>query len=481
MVKISKKLVQYYVISIVLLTIFISCTVPTNPSRAVFSEEALSAPLPPSLLEGVSPEEAALEFIKEWVATTPRESCGMWNETTQISSKTPIYNDGLTEPSYIEFGLSSEGKEAGYILITLDNSDIPIPEFDTDGTPPSKIFIDALGKRDFHINRYGIFGMRAVNPENDEILQESGVDGLDQIAKQWRKAVQSEGVIPYYSKKLFNYAKLAEDAKPTSRAGQSAVVDYVRLQHKYPDGNYTVSWSQRYWYGYEIPQPNGVVLPKLDENKLYPIGCGPTAFGVVYAYWQAFKGKTNLFPGVNLLSNYAYWNAWNDTVNLTVGNAILITAIYCGTTWSDAGGGTSVATMSNGIMYAKNQGYFSSSATWTSWGIDQWLLYGKVRNAIANDRPAIISVYIDGSGTPGIGVSPNHYVVVEEAKKTQYRVQIIFWLPWANGSTTYKINTCWGRKGSDGHFYMNSIDLDSYDNESIKTGSMWDVYDIIVQ
>ncbi len=442
-------------------------------------DDGLDDPLPRSVTSEAQAADIALQFIAEWVDTTPLEGRGLWSSSTVISSVAPVYNDGAPELSYYECKATTEGADAGYVLVTADNSDIPIPEFNTTGPAQTEIIAEEVGSADFLMYRYGLMGVRAVSGRNGAMLLSKGISNFENVLPSWRAYVEKEGVIPTYSRRQFNALHQNKAAIAEAKAGQSAVSVWVGLGHKYPDGNYTASWDQKKWLGVWLPQPSG--QPALNPDQYYPIGCGATAYGVVYSYWQAFKGKSNLFLGVDMLAPSNYLYGWRDSPGIY--SSIKSIAQYCDTIWDNNGGGVSVFTMEKGKNYAKDHGYPSTTSSWLTYGADQFVLFDKIAGAIAGDRPPIVTVNVDKGGVPVIGVSPNHYVVAEEAKKTIYRVKFLnlFWLPWANGSTTYKLNICWGNSSSYGHRYVNTCDLDSYDQVNNSPASMWDCWDVNVQ
>ena len=52
------------------------------------------------------------------------------------------------------------------------------------------------------------------------------------------------------------------------------------------NGVFPTGWHTPQWYQYRQYQAN--------NNEYYPIGCGSTAWTIVYGYWRAFKRATNL-------------------------------------------------------------------------------------------------------------------------------------------------------------------------------------------
>jgi hypothetical protein len=154
-------------------------------------------------------------------------------------------------------------------------------------------------------------------------------------------------------------------------------------------------------------------------------------------------------------------------------------AQYMATWWGVDFGCTWEANMYAGASYAAACG-ISCTAPMVDSRLNAWYMFDQVYAAILGDRPCIIAIWVDSSGNGASGVAPNHYVVVEEASKTNYRTSFagLFWWPWANGSVTFKANMGWGVNTAWGHRYINIIDNDPVYTAPGNLTSCFDVWDI---
>lgn len=139
----------------------------------------------------------------------------------------------------------------------------------------------------------------------------------------------------------------------------------------------------------------------------YPVGCGNTAWAMVFAYWQQFKSKTNLFPGLGLgklsRARDCYFDGPISDVMWEVGD--LCDTVYG--THSDGSkyGMTYPWKQERGVQYARDQGY--SSASVVRWRGGEYSKWDAIDAEIRADRPVILLVNAEGWGFP------DHYPVIE--------------------------------------------------------------------
>lgn len=195
----------------------------------------------------------------------------------------------------------------------------------------------------------------------------------------------------------------------------------AELKHTFPKGWHTPSWSQ---------------IHMLSDH---PIGCGPTAWGIVYGYWSAFKGKNNLFDGYDVHTNYSRTPSRNSTVAAALGEISNDTETnYGGEAMAKRFGLTWPKHMCKGIEYAKRKGY--SSARCTRIRDDEFDKFDQIKRYIDADKPVIL--LIKESDRRGI---PNHYVVIEAAVKKQKKVMG----KWRDRDVKYLVNFGHGPYGTN--------------------------------
>lgn len=163
--------------------------------------------------------------------------------------------------------------------------------------------------------------------------------------------------------------------------------------------------------------PNGWHTPAWRQVRMlsdHPIGCGPTAWGIVYGYWSAFNGKGNLFDGYDVASIYDSTPPRSSSVAEAMGKISNDTDTnYGGEVMNQRFGLTWPRNMCKGIKYAKSKGYSNAKCTrYRGTEISKCKAIQKYINA---DKPVILLIKSDGRGIP------NHYVVIEKAVLRQRR------------------------------------------------------------
>ncbi|MEW6364913.1 MAG: VCBS repeat-containing protein [Acidobacteriota bacterium] len=143
------------------------------------------------------------------------------------------------------------------------------------------------------------------------------------------------------------------------------------------------------------------------DDSDYPVGCGNTAWAMIYAYWQRFKSKTNLFPGLNLSKlsrdRDCYFGGPISDVMWEIGD--LCETVYGTHADGDKYGMTYPWKQEHGVEYARDQGY--SSASVVRWRGGEYNKWDAIDAEIRADRPVILLVNAEGWGFP------NHYPVIE--------------------------------------------------------------------
>ncbi len=88
---------------------------------------------------------------------------GNWGVNSIVSELFPIYMDGYSEIAYYECKISTDGEDAGYILINVNKMDIPIVESSQYGKTLTEKYRQHLGYSDFKIFRYDWIRSAAVS------------------------------------------------------------------------------------------------------------------------------------------------------------------------------------------------------------------------------------------------------------------------------------------------------------------------------
>ena len=186
-----------------------------------------------------------------------------------------------------------------------------------------------------------------------------------------------------------------------------AAGDYRTLSAKLPnvvkDGWRTHKWTQT------------------RDAKDYPVGCGPTAWAVVYGYHELFNHKDKLFPDGAVTSNSGAGDAMIDSVTRKVAKLVK-TDYYIpkhGVVKGKKSGGTQLKNMCLGIKWAKQQGY-AHSRCFRVRGTE-FNKYEHVARHLKSGRPVIMSLHDDPEREDTRG-AVNHFVILEEAYLKQKRV-----------------------------------------------------------
>jgi len=175
--------------------------------------------------------------------------------------------------------------------------------------------------------------------------------------------------------------------------------------------------------------------PKWNQPQMisgHPVGCGATAWAIVYAYWKAFKGKNNLFEGYDVYNKSSVNNSNDEQIKTVMGKI----AYYTETDYGNLGGQygfTQPMNMCNGIKYAQEIGGYKNSTCERIRGTE-FNKFDQIKQYIGNDKPVILLIDKDGEGIP------NHYVVIEAAVKIQKKP---LWR-WYDRDVKYLVNYGWG-------------------------------------
>jgi hypothetical protein len=362
----------------------------------------------------------AMQVATDEIANMRRsgDDCG-WSASAQVVDAYEMYQGSLNNKAYFECKISEGGNDAGYVLVTANKTDLLIPESCPTGKTLTEYYREKLGINEIRVIRFDWFTSAAVSP-NGELLSYKGfytnpdktMTMREMTPDEVKVAIRSiagdyaRGVFPLYSPEMLaDYYK--ESERPAGLAKDEWRDIASSLSNTFPDGNHTPRWGQ--W------GPGGAG----------PIGCGPTAWAILYAYWAQFKGKNGLFD-YPLTSRTANANTRDDDV----WNCMTRLAGFMETVQTDEWGLTWTWLMEQGIQFAEHRGY---SGSVTRDRGTEYNKFDKINEYIKNDKPCILTI---GSNS----AVANHYVVVEKCRKTQYKYALI----WHNRNVHYFVNYGWG-------------------------------------
>ncbi len=201
------------------------------------------------------------------------------------------------------------------------------------------------------------------------------------------------------------------------------------LRHTLPNGRQTPAWAQHHLY------------------SNHPIGCGPTAWTIVYGYWKAFKGKNGLFDGYNVAQHADAADHEDGPIVAVTDRVAYHTETSMGQTSSKENKGrygfTRPSRMCRGIRYALEKGY-RHSRCWRVTGTE-FDKFDHIKRYLDADRPVILTIKAKGKdGEPQRGARGicNHYVVIEKARKKQEKVGG----KWKDRDVEYFVNYGWGNR-----------------------------------
>ncbi|HEY5960079.1 MAG TPA: C-type lectin domain-containing protein [Polyangiaceae bacterium] len=374
----------------------------------------------------MTPEAIAKRVAADELRTSAgRSERDAWTADSEVTAAFPIYRPGSSEVAYYECKVSNAGKDAGSILVNVDESDILIPEATPEGMTTTEQYAELLGHRNFHVVRFDWFRSAALS-EDGSVLSSKGFEDASEAQQRLQGLANNDSRVasPLYNREMLDayYRELRSDAsEPASSPGVATVEQaadrtiYSELKNSFSTGVHTPSW-------YQVRDAND-----------YPVGCGATAWAIVYAYWRQFRGAGKLFDGLDLSNKWGYSGANNYE---EIKSAMRSVASAMGTEYGGSGSGKYGLTwpwdMCKGTSYGSSVGYGMSCNR------DRGTEYSKfdtVNGSISQDRPVMLLIGADENDIVG-----NHYVVIEAAEKSQTKY---LWV-WHDRNVRYLVNYGWG-------------------------------------
>jgi hypothetical protein len=211
---------------------------------------------------------------------------------------------------------------------------------------------------------------------------------------------------------LFTVSLLA-GVRGTS-GGEHQLFDEFELTHKATDVTHTPNW-----YQFRI-------------DRYHPIGCGPLAWTMLYAYWYSFSAKDKLFDVTPPDASSS--GAEDPEVTRPANELSATTETTHGQAGSSVYGRTWTHDMCKGIEYAKKRGYTESRCLKITG--TEFAKFERIKEYIRTNRPVILNINHEGLGIL------DHYVIVEGVRKRKERVAG----SWRDRDVEYLVNFGWGQK-----------------------------------
>ena len=157
----------------------------------------------------------------------------------------------------------------------------------------------------------------------------------------------------------------------------------------------------------------------------HPVGCGATAWAIVFGYWKQYKGKENLLEGVSMPHNQTNPDEALHKHMLEIAKAMNSTyGEYKGKKW----GRSTPKKMSRAKKYATRRGYKCTVQRIRGTEFEK---FRQVKKWLDRDRPVVILI-----NNPKKAFSSLHYPVIEKAELKQKRVAG----KWRDRDVRYYVN-----------------------------------------
>lgn len=367
----------------------------------------------------LSANEEAVVLAKAFLKSgNVQASDSEWGDRGEISATYPIYIEGIDEVSYYECKVTVDGLEAGYILVNVNQTDVPVPSYSTSGVPNTESMIGASGNRSGSVKvfRYSPFQYLALDTKSRGSAQVVSQMGFGDISNH--EEITEERTLFVSEVKKYGTAIGVEKEELI----ESMNIDTSRGYSRWcsDELNYTFSG------GWHLPHWRQTMIEV--DGKEVKSGCGPVALAMIYAYWRQFKGKDKLFNGENLndydtaaLPNSAvgqenyeedYWLHYNDTAHSEIISVIKEIGDDIGTKYT-ATNSTTVGLYQRRVEnYPDSKGYdFKADVDFGGEWRKGMKAYKRIRD---HDQPLLWGM----ASKPG-GYT-DHYVAIEGVKFKEY-------------------------------------------------------------
>ncbi len=382
--------------------------------------------------------------LKKMIQNTENAD-GKWTASTTIGKGYPVSTPGIQDPAYYEFKVMNGSEDAGYILVSLSQADIQVPEITMEGKSLTEEYQQATGRTDLKVIRYSVFESAAQTKDSamcdsPEVLAklDTTVEGIKVFSpvekgkaqeefsaknQGYVQAITQSESVPTFTKSMLQtyYNRLDSQENNLENQGAAPTIQSktVYLRSKYANGWSLPQWTQ--------PTQNGA-------GQVY-VGCGSTAWAMVYGYWQTFKGKTRLFDGAPIYNRYSeyYCNYWASP-DRRVYDAMWSIRGYVKSTVFDSSGAsvTWPLDMPLGSQYGNSKGYSVSVQHVNAW------YYNQTFSEIQADRPVIMCIC---SSPTYVSLIADHYVGIEGvylefwSNNPGTSIEVAYYANWGHGSS----------------------------------------------
>lgn len=246
--------------------------------------------IPEVVLSGTSPVEYGSEFAKQIASEEIAAMLGScnsvgWTASSQVTDAFPVHLPGKPSPSYYECKIMTDGQPGGYVLVNVDQTDKLIPESTNEGTTNTEQFQQSLGRADIQVIRIVWFHYIATEQQSDEIIASTGFAPLqpqglskkssgadftveENVLSEWSNLIASKGCHPLYTQEQLAQMYTEMDEEQLAKS----------LEYRWV----TAELDEVFRCGWHTPQWEQIAHP----TKSSAVGCGPTAWAIVYAYWR---------------------------------------------------------------------------------------------------------------------------------------------------------------------------------------------------
>lgn len=373
------------------------------------------------------------------------ETNAHWGRSGVITEAFPVYLDGIEEVSYYECKVEIGGNDAGYILVNINETDLPFPQYNIEGQTPSE---DLAREADiplgnlqvFRHNWFEMFAERDGVPviargynRRGTFMKKSDIDQQKFSHFRWdfRERLHTAGrVNPLFDKQLLSQVHNKDsliadllDKHPEEQLAKTKKSKWTsdELNHTFATGWHLPQWTQ------------------VRNDLGYWTGCGPLAIMMLYAFHKQFEGKDRLFGtdfdlNADIPTPYGAFNAssWMASYNERIQDIVYDIGHDCNAHYGIDNTSTSLNDLENhGDEYGDQLGYDVHLDM--DFGGD-FTKGKKALNEIRRDRPCIVRFDSDMNGFS------DHAGCIEGVKYLE-RKYLFFWLNW---EMWYLINFGWG-------------------------------------
>ena len=339
------------------------------------------------------------------------QSAESWTDETKISEQFSLFTPGIQGISYYEYKVKTGNKDAGYIVVSKTEMDIEIPEISTEGITLTEEFRQKTGKNDIKIIRYNWTDSACLDIQTNSLIALKNTNGIIGVTNtnstqlntiyneiNWKYEIEvlknkqlphlnGDALRKYYAQSNKNLLiERLNGSVPVTK-----IEDTVYLRNNFSNSSRTPDWRQ----------------VDIDGGALHnrATGCGAVAWAITLGYWSAFKGKTNLFNGLNIKEQYQYYYSYKAN-SPKIHNGIMALRNDLAS-WNaiDMATGTWPVNMPRVSRYINRQQY-GNSVRHTNAGD-----FNGIWNEINADRPVVMLINAVSF------IVPDHYVVVEGVSK----------------------------------------------------------------